>query len=120
MTSTHSRTISVAVATLAILTSVAGPLGAARAETVFEVVQRFPSGSANLTIGSDGNVYGVESALNFHKTAFRIHGAGTFTTLHTFSTFGWLDHPPPGSRLVVGQDGALYGPTPNFNGSGPT
>ncbi len=120
MSSTHSRTVSVTVAALAILTSLAGSHRPAGAETALEVVQRFrPYGNVNLTIGSDGNVYGTAITSDRSKTAFRIDGAGTFTTLHTFANFGWIGVDAPGQRLVVGRDGALYGTTPTYDGSTP-
>jgi uncharacterized repeat protein (TIGR03803 family) len=106
MTSTHSRSVSVAVATLAILTSVAGPLGTARAQTVFEVVQRFALAEVNpLTVGSDGNLYGTATGAAGETTAFRIDGTGTLTVLHTFAHYPF----PKASRLILGRDGALYG-----------
>src|SRR5262245_20395366 len=104
----HSLPGTVALVTLAIVTSLAGPLRPAHAEITFEVAQRLPDAPvAKLSVGSDGNIYGVAwHALR--KVVFRIDGAGTYTLLHTFAP----DYPfavGHFSRLVLGRDGALYG-----------
>lgn len=67
--------------------------------------------SAGLIQGSDGNFYGVTSngGSNYSGTIFKIAPTGTFSSLYTF--------PPapagnePGTHLVQGSDGNLYGTT---------
>src|SRR5262245_11980810 len=73
-----------------------------------EEVQSHPAATAELTLGSDGDVYGTFIGDPLYPgpvgSLFRIDAAGTFSTLHTF-----ID--TVASRLVVGTDGALYGTT---------
>ena len=96
--------------TLSIATAILGMLGArsvwaepaAPSSLTFEIVRDLGSNMGTgyrptLTVGRDGNIYGTTLV-----TAFRIDAAGTFATVHTFS-----EGPP--ARLVVGQDGFLYG-----------
>jgi len=59
-----------------------------------------------LTVGLDGNIYETS-----FLTVFRIDAAGIFSTIHDFASSGETSM----SRLVVGQDGLLYGFTGKVN-----
>jgi len=62
---------------------------------------------SGLTLGPDGNFYGVAQS---SSSIFRITPGGTMTTLHTFDgTDGFAGF----STLTVGPDGAFYGTAEN-------
>jgi uncharacterized repeat protein (TIGR03803 family) len=71
---------------------------------------------AGLTVGPDGNFYGVTQAgASGGGTVFKITPNGSLTTLHTF-TGG--DGANPIARLTLGSDGNFYGST--VYGGGPS
>ncbi len=74
-----------------------------------------PSAGAKLTLGADGNFYGVDAGYTGTSgSVFRITPAGVFTALHEFSaTSGGMnsDGATPHGRLVQAADGNLYGTT---------
>ena len=85
--------------------------------TAFTTLHDFAGspGGANpqtgLTLGADGNLYGSTTygGANDYGTIFKTDKSGvTFTTLHNFV---WSDGVYPGSDLVQGTDGFLYGTT---------
>lgn len=113
MLSTHFRTVSRAVVSLAILESLVAPCPPAAAATTFELVRSFAepeNPSAPLVNGGDGFVYGVtaEGGAYGRGGVFRVDGAGTYVSLHAFSG---PDGEHPRAALVLGPDGALYGTT---------
>jgi len=63
-----------------------------------------------LTLGGDGNFYGVTTAAGASGdgTVFQITPSGTFTLLHTFSG---SDGAEPQGALVLASDGNFYGTT---------
>jgi uncharacterized repeat protein (TIGR03803 family) len=63
-----------------------------------------------LTLGSDGNFYGVTTAggASGDGTVFRITPSGDFTLLHTFTGSDGAD---PQGALVLASDGNFYGTT---------
>ena len=67
--------------------------------------------SAALTEASDGLLYGVNRSGGAHDrgTIFRMTPNGTYTVLHAFT--GGADGGRPGSKLVEGPGGFLYGTT---------
>ena len=69
-----------------------------------------PPNPSGLTLGSDGNFYGVTSAGGTSKdgTVFKMTPSGTLTTLYTFSG---TDGANPIGPLVQYSDGSLYGMT---------
>ncbi len=119
-----SRSTSLAVVTLSMFVSLAGPSGPALAELTFEVVKSFESTahlhpvstlngyglSSSLVLGSDGSLYGVthDGGSSDMGTVFRIDGAGNFTGLHSFSG---ADGAYPTAALIPGRGGVLYGTT---------
>ncbi len=68
-----------------------------------------PSGA--LVQDGEGNFYGTTEAggANGFGTVFKLTPAGVLTTLHSFGNFP--DGQQPGTGLVQGRDGALYGTT---------
>jgi uncharacterized repeat protein (TIGR03803 family) len=67
--------------------------------------------SAALVMGPDGALYGSTPLGGLHRTngtLFRLETNGTFTALYDFHG---ADGIGPGTPLVVGPDGALYGST---------
>ncbi len=111
MTSTHSRTVSVAVVALAIFATVASAPRRTSASLVFEFVKdRLQTYGVQLSVGADGHVYGTTTGRDrpfgqppTDPIVFRIDAAGAFTTLHTLA---YGNEP---SALVLGADHALYG-----------
>lgn len=85
--------------------------------------------SVGLTVGTDGNYYGVTTQggnvggvciVTGCGTVYRITPAGVLTTLYSFcAVTGCADGRYPGARLVQGPDGNLYGTTTD-GGSCPT
>jgi len=78
------------------------------------VAERNPDGAypeATLTLGSDGDLYGVSSAGGTngnYGTVFKITTNDTLVTLHTFN---FEDGENPIAPLVLGSDGNFYGAT---------
>ena len=80
----------------------------------YRILHRFLYGGGvdpgtGLTLGSDGNFYGVALNDNFdtgggHGTIFEVTPTGKFTTLHTFYNY-------PSGPLFQGADGSFYGTT---------
>lgn len=72
------------------------------------------SPSGGLTVGSDGNLYGLtfDGGLHQSGTAFKVTPSGTFTSLHSFTG---ADGKFPFGTLTEGSDGNFYGTT---NGGG--
>ena len=69
---------------------------------------------AGLTLGPDGNFYGVTDSsdgLNNSGTVFEITTNGVFTALYSFT--GGADGANPIAPLILGPDGNLYGTTLN-------
>jgi uncharacterized repeat protein (TIGR03803 family) len=72
---------------------------------------------AGLTLGADGNFYGVVGAggVNGGGTIFKITPAGTFTVVYSFCSStavgGCPDGAAPVSGLVLGTNGNFYGTT---------
>jgi uncharacterized repeat protein (TIGR03803 family) len=72
---------------------------------------------AGLTLGSDGNFYGVTSGNagatpQTYGSVFQLTPGGVLTTLHTFcNTTGCTGGVFPSAALVEGADGAFYGTT---------
>jgi uncharacterized repeat protein (TIGR03803 family) len=66
---------------------------------------------AGLTLGVDGNFYGVSSAggTNGYGTLFEVSPEGKFSSLYSFT--GGDDGANPQAGLVLGSDGNLYGMT---------
>ncbi|HZT41518.1 MAG TPA: choice-of-anchor tandem repeat GloVer-containing protein [Chthonomonadaceae bacterium] len=71
---------------------------------------------STLTLGSDGNFYGVTTSggVNGYGTVYKITPSGTLTTIYNFT--GGSDGNQPVGRLVQGTDGAFYGVT-DFGGT---
>ena len=69
---------------------------------------------AGLMQGNDGNFYGTTAlgGTHFQGTVFKIHAAGNFTTLHSFSGSP-TEGADPIAGLVQGNDGNFYGTTPS-------
>lgn len=67
---------------------------------------------AGLTLGADGNFYGVTHTGGAHGvgTIFRITAAGVLTTLYAFD---WSSGAHPWGKLLLASDGNLYGTTVN-------
>ncbi len=67
--------------------------------------------TAGLMLASDGNFYGTTDSggANALGTLFRISPGGTYETLVSFDGFNDGSH--PGSAVVEGPDGSLYGTT---------
>ena len=78
---------------------------------------RYVYPSSALVQGSDGALYGTTPAGGSSGvgTVFKIDSAGTFTSLHSFSS---ADGANPSAALVLGSDGALYGTTQGGGGAG--
>jgi len=78
--------------------------------------------TAGLTLGTDGNFYGVAfgggsttCGASGCGTIFKITSDGTLTTLYSFcSQSGCADGANPYGGLVQGTDGSLYGTTSTF------
>jgi uncharacterized repeat protein (TIGR03803 family) len=70
----------------------------------------------NLTLGSDGNFYGVtfQGGLADAGTIFRVTPSGSFTVLYNFT--GGNDGGYPRGGLTQGSDGKFYGTTAGING----
>ncbi len=80
--------------------------------SIADVGGDFPNGS--LTLGSDGNYYGVTSTGeddSLRGTVFKLSPGGVLTTLYVFS--GGDDGIFPGGKLALGRDGNFYGTTQN-------
>ncbi|MGH2549771.1 MAG: choice-of-anchor tandem repeat GloVer-containing protein, partial [Thermomicrobiales bacterium] len=111
MRSSHSRSVSLAEVSLAILVSLLGANRPARAELTFELVKEFeqPAYRTNSLIpGRDGALYGTSvPGPSNAGTVFRIDAAGTFATLRMFSWAGGESEPV----LYQEADGSLYGTT---------
>ncbi|MCM2551111.1 choice-of-anchor tandem repeat GloVer-containing protein [Burkholderia glumae] len=75
----------------------------------------------DLTLGFDGNLYGTTRAGGKENrgTLYRLSRSGEFTVLHSFAVFD-DDGQNPGTGVVQGKDGSLYGTTAvgGQNGSG--
>ena len=73
--------------------------------------------SGGLTLGSDGNLYGLtwDGGLHQGGTAYKISPSGTFTSLHSFSG---TDGRFPFGTLTEGSDGSFYGTTDQGGASG--
>ena len=69
----------------------------------------YPNG--DLTLGTDGNLYGLTNAggANSIGTIFKITPTGTFTVLRSFSNA--TDGGKPAGTMVLGADGNFYGIT---------
>jgi uncharacterized repeat protein (TIGR03803 family) len=69
--------------------------------------------SAGLTLGKDGNFYGVSTAFE-SGTVFRITPGGAFISLDTFDGY------TPAAALTLAANGSFYGVTdgPNVTGNG--
>lgn len=95
--------------------------------TVFEItpeglvstIYAFSGGSdgcgpaIGLSQGSDGNFYGTTAGCgeNMGGTVFGLTPAGVLTVLYSFPLSLEGLHPNPGTNLVQGSDGNLYGTT---------
>lgn len=79
------------------------------------VLYTFPSGQGSpvgqLVEGSDGNFWGVTNGVAFISAGelFKISPSGDFTVVHTFTGNSNGDAALPGSGLIAGSDGYLYG-----------
>lgn len=76
------------------------------------------SPSGGLTLGSDGNLYGLtwDGGVHRNGTAYKITPSGTFTSLHSFSG---ADGKFPFGSLTEGSDGNFYGTTNQGGEFGP-
>ncbi|HLV81249.1 MAG TPA: choice-of-anchor tandem repeat GloVer-containing protein [Chthonomonadaceae bacterium] len=81
--------------------------------------------AGTLTLGSDGNFYGVtESGGDFNNgTIFQITPSGAFTTLHSLAAYDYTSQSYPEGlsplgTLAEGCDGSFYGTTAWGGGSG--
>lgn len=89
---------------------------------ILTVISSFEYGrggpSAALTLGSDGNFYGVESNSGLDRvgTVFQITPEGVVTILYEFTKFSGIGIYPMGG-LVQDNDGNLYGTTSGTHGS---
>jgi uncharacterized repeat protein (TIGR03803 family) len=87
----------------------AGGSRAAHGAATFEVPKSFELPGANpraaLVVGIDGALYGTttQGGASDAGTVFRIDGAGSFTSLHSFDG---RDDRYPEAALVVGSDGS--------------
>lgn len=75
---------------------------------------------AGLTLGSDGNFYGITDeggAINAAGNVFRIAPDGTYANLYTFCNYtvtgspGCVDGSQPEASVILGADGNVYGTT---------
>ncbi len=69
--------------------------------------------NSGLTMGSDGNLYGVHSSdgVNaLYGSVFKITPSGVYTVLHSFSSADPAGSNPYGT-LLLGNDGNMYGAT---------
>ena len=93
------------------------PSGAA--ETLYTFPNVLTSGDvhAGLTLGSDGNLYGLSEKGGTYNggMAFKLTPSGTFSTLYSFPTSTVNSSRPtaaPEDAMIQGTDGNFYGVTP--------